>query len=734
MPLDGVSLLIRDALPPLPPVRACHGLKRALDPGESRRKDAAWSAGLVDGLPGRWITALLGRWRERYAVEPAAANLAHLRECAKVGQVAHLGVPADANDDEICKIADESARDALRRVEEARAAASTRPVGGWGPAVMSRAIDAKAMPMLYDTAALWTLGDWMADIGAADFWAATVERAKLARAAVARACCARWWRRLLRVVHAQAVEGAARRIGFVHKRAGCYASDETVNRRAGQIRRNARALESVTAINDAGQSATLAELAAKGPANREIRRHELMTRVAGFELIAKDLGHVAYFVTLTCPSRMHAWRSKPGSQWATEPNPKHDGTRPDEAQKYLTKQWARFRAAADRAGLGFYGFRIAEPNHDGTPHWHCLLFFPSVARPAGKPAGALLGGRAGDRGRASVVDPVAVGVSVDRGCLEPGGRPAYRVAVRLLRRYFLRNDSGAERGARKHRVKVERIDWTRGSAAGYIAKYVAKNIDGYKVEKDLYGNDCLTASQRVDAWASTWRVRQFQQIGGAPVTIWRELRRVHPEQAEAGPAVALALDAVNAANSNPDAETEAVKRYTAAHAWQTYLTLQGGHRPRRADLRVRMLRESTGEIGRYGEPMAARPAGVLMQVVEHERRPALGIVPAMTVQRQITREVESERALWTIVPSGGAEAALARIGSLPRGEAVRPWSPVINCTEPGPARMFAPAVQRHARLRKWADWSAYRVKTADGGKAQPKDAQRERTARENRSP
>lgn len=54
----------------------------------------------------------------------------------------------------------------------------------------------------------------------------------------------------------------------------------------------------------------------------------------------------------------------------------------------------------------------------------------------------------------------------------------------ILRQYALA-DSGNERGAAQHRCDFKLIDKARGTAAGYIAKYVAKNIDGEHVGEDL---------------------------------------------------------------------------------------------------------------------------------------------------------------------------------------------------------------------------------------------------------
>lgn len=625
---------------------------RRIGSGErARRADEAFARDKAAPFPLSWLNRLLDKWRARWRVDHGAANLAHLHHCSTLRDARAVGLDADADDASIVQRATDTAREVVRRCGVV--------AGEWS-----------AHPLIVR---LFHVREWMTRWNLGDVWMALRHKHEGA-ACLVRVQCERWWRLVLRRLHARAVESTARALGLVHKRAGCYVSHDALNRRTGQLVRNARALDSVVGVNDRGQDYTLAELAATGPANKEIRRHELMTRIAGFELIARDCGHEALFVTVTCPSRMHAYRTAGAG---VEANPKHDGTTPHEAQQYLTKQWAAFRSACARWGVELYGFRIAEPNHDGTPHWHALLFMPRVVAPGAVKA-----------------NPRA-------------GRPvALRVAVRLLRRYFLRNADPNERGARAHRVKVERIDWNRGSAAGYVAKYVAKNIDGYRVEKDLYGNDSITSSRRVDAWAATWRIRQFQQIGGAPVTVWRELRRLHPEQAAASPTVADFLGAINKGAAERECVTDEAKRYTAATAWAEYVELQGGYRVRRAALRVRLLKEQSGELGRYGEPLAARALGIATNEARREwvSMPLMNERGGYFHSLKVRAEVESERCEWIVVPRGCADQARE---VLARRAALRPWSPVNNCTrlDFDPPSRFAPRIERTKKTGRFHAWA-----------------------------
>lgn len=233
---------------------------------------------------------------------------------------------------------------------------------------------------------------------------------------------------------------------------------------------------------ETGESVPLSLVAAGSVSTPEIMRAELMTRIRGMADYALIHGHACRFITITAPSTYH--RNK-GAGW--------NGFTPRQVQEYLCKCWARCRAAIKRANLPAYGVRIAEPHTDACPHWHLLAWFESTKQA--------------------------------------------RAAVRIIRRYFLAVD-GLEKGAQANRVKTITIDAAKGGAVGYVAKYLAKNIDGFSVadHHDRHGKTVTTGedgSARVKAWAGCWGLRQFQFFGPGlpPVGLWRELRRIRDGEA-----------------------------------------------------------------------------------------------------------------------------------------------------------------------------------------------------------
>ena len=513
----------------------------------------------------RWHAETPGgkHYRDERGHHPEFFANTHLRQWAD--RLGGARLPLDASDIDICHAADQLA---ARSSELAKVYHNMQALR----AAMNRLAQGQ-------------------DVTPPEAWDAEKESGYPDGPAVARMADPLWWRRKLRRVHAKLVEGAAIDLGYVNRARDCYVSNESVYRRAQQNERNAATMEETILVNELGQEFKLAELAAKGPANKAIRRAELMTRISGFEHIALDMAHAGLFFTMTCPSRMHKWTTVKGADKRVFENTRYDGTLPGAAQKYLAKVWSRIRAKLARLGIKLYGFRIAEPNHDGTPHWHLLVF---VA-------------------------------------------PEQLAELQATVLKYALQDSPNEPGATNHRVDFKLIDAGRGTAAGYIAKYVAKNIDGFKLDTDLYGNDGVTASHRVETWASTWRIRQFQQIGGAPIGPWRELRRI--KSLPSGAPQHL-IDAHHAVNKITNMEAGTVKSVSWAH----YNRAQGGvYCGRKARIKISMIQPEG--MNRYGEKAAKRPIGV-ETVSSEQYRPEWN--PDLVATRTVHWAVESERHVWQV--------------------------------------------------------------------------------------
>ncbi|QQN37338.1 replication endonuclease [Rahnella aceris] len=353
-----------------------------------------------------------------------------------------------------------------------------------------------------------------------------------------------WWFRQLKAQRTRWREALLIAIGNVNRGKSPYASKQAIREVKARRQSNLDYLKSCDIENvETGERFSLIDKVMASISNPEIRRMELMSTIAGIEGYAAEARDVGMFITITTPSKFHPTRTVGKDKdkrvqfnraWDKEVYTPKDG------QRYLCNVWSKIRTAFKDDGLQVYGMRVVEPHHDATPHWHMMLFT--------KP-----------RQRQRVID--------------------------IMRKRAMKED-GDERGAAKNRFDCKHMN--RGGAAGYIAKYIAKNIDGYALEgeRDHETGELLTDSAAaVTAWAATWRIPQFHPIGLPTMGAYRECRRIR--------SISLA--------DTFDDEVEAVRAAADAGDFASYIAAQGGANVSREDQTVRVARRVADELNAYDE-------------------------------------------------------------------------------------------------------------------------------------
>ncbi|EKF9199874.1 replication endonuclease [Vibrio cholerae] len=251
------------------------------------------------------------------------------------------------------------------------------------------------------------------------------------------------------------------------KSANKYASLESMTLREERVKASDEYLKSVLLTN--GKTAYDMK---KSDKNKLI---ELYLTTKAFQDIAKTKGFKWLFITLTLPSEFHPNPSKGKKKW--------NGSSVRDGNEFLKKQMNLLRKKIKEDGMEFnlengFGMRVAEPQQDGTVHYHIVLFTAEC--------------------NISYCDEVF------RNYFER----EVEVKVGFKKEKIKTGCLIVEEGLDKNRKEVEKIS----SAASYIMKYCLKNnklkdLDN-KIKKEEFNE-----IDAVNAWKSANRIRSFSTLG-----------------------------------------------------------------------------------------------------------------------------------------------------------------------------------------------------------------------------
>jgi len=179
----------------------------------------------------------------------------------------------------------------------------------------------------------------------------------------------KWWFKKLNKKINQQRELLKIAIGSIHLNNQKYASNEAVKAYKRRVAAEIKYLSEVKPRNSKtdwnGYISTLR------PADQR-RFAEFITISKGIEKRADALGLVSSFLTLTLPPEYHSHPlNGDSSKW--------EGLSPKQSYKKLINIADKLNKVIHKMGLynsnNFFSIKIVEPHHDGTPHFHIILYY-----------------------------------------------------------------------------------------------------------------------------------------------------------------------------------------------------------------------------------------------------------------------------------------------------------------------------------------------------------------------
>jgi len=222
----------------------------------------------------------------------------------------------------------------------------------------------------------------------------------------------------------------------------------------------------------------------------EAKMNELYTVFTGVESYAKIKDMTWSFLTVTLPGEWHPNAGVNHQNGKKQSNKKWNEATPREAASVLLNDWARIRALFKKHDIDVLGLRVAEPQKDGTPHLHLMMFH--------------------NKNDVEAIDEI---LKMHWG---RGQRSKKMKADMRWNAPALQIISGNEE---------------RGSAASYIMKYIAKGVNVQIIREEE--KEKINSMEDVEAWRAIWNIRAFQWFGiRNNLTLWRTLRMNHENPPE----------------------------------------------------------------------------------------------------------------------------------------------------------------------------------------------------------